>query len=78
MTDRWKHWTADTAERVLSTTAQAALAAIAVTGWSEQTLHVAVAAAGLSLLKCVAALSIGASDSASLLPAEPPQEDDSA
>lgn len=77
MTERWKLWAADTLERVLSTAAQAFLAAWAVTGWTEDTLFVTAGAAGLSLVKCLAALRVGAPDSASLLPADtdPPQEE---
>lgn len=77
MTERWKLWLADTLERVLSTAAQAAVAAVVVTGWTVDTLYVVLGAAGLSLLKCFAALGVGAPDSASLLPADtdPPKDE---
>lgn len=77
MTGRWHLWAADTAERVLSTAAQAFLGALVITGWSVDSLIVAGTAAGVSLLKCLAALKVGAPDSASLLPADadPPQDE---
>jgi hypothetical protein len=73
--DRYKRWMADTAERVVRTAAQAALPALAVTGWDLDTLWLSLGAAGVCLVTCLAALGVGAPDSASLLPADvdPPQ-----
>jgi hypothetical protein len=57
--------------------AQAAIPAVLATGWDRDALYIALGAFGLCVLKCIAALKVGAPDSASLLPAEtdPPQED---
>jgi hypothetical protein len=76
-------WLADTAERVLSTAAETTLAALPTSYLPNVSIPwwAAFAAGGfagvVALLKCIAALKVGAPDSASLLPAEtdPPQED---
>lgn len=75
MTDRYRRWLADTAERTVRTAAQAALSALAITGWSLDTLYLSLGAAGVCVVTCLAALGVGAPDSASLLPADvdPPQ-----
>lgn len=76
MTPRLRHWAADTAERTASTAAQALIATVGITGWtSSDTWAITAGAAALCVLKCVAALNVGAPDSASLLPADqdPPQ-----
>lgn len=75
MTDRMKRWLADTAERTVRTAAQAALPALAVTGWTLDTLWLSLGAAGVCVVTCLAALGVGAPDSASLLPenVDPPQ-----
>ena len=78
-----KAFWADTAERMVSTFAQAALAALPVGYLPGASIPwwAALAAGGfaalLCLLKCLAALKVGAPDSASLLPADvdPPQDD---
>lgn len=82
MTDRIKHWAADTAERVLATFAQAVLGLLPAAYLPHTHLPIGTILAGagfaaaVSLLKCVAALKVGAPDSASLLPADvdPPQD----
>jgi hypothetical protein len=78
MSDRIKHWLADTAERAFSTMAQAAIPAVLATGWDRDALYIALGAFGLCVLKCIAAIGVGAPDSASLLPADqdPPVEGD--
>lgn len=82
MSERIKHWLADTAERVASTAAQTLLGVIPVDGmahthvpWGTK-LSIVGFAALASFLKCVIALRVGADDSASLLPADvdPPQQ----
>lgn len=72
----------DLAERVISTFAQSLLGAFTADGLGlNLTWRGSLAVAGLaslaSLLKCLAALKVGAPDSASLLPesVDPPQED---
>lgn len=84
MSDRLKRWTADTAERVIATFAQAALGLLPAAYLPHTHLPVGTVLAGagfaalVSLLKCVAALKVGAPDSASLLPedVDPPQGDE--
>jgi hypothetical protein len=84
MSDRIKHWLADTAERVASTAAQALLGVLPADGlphthipWGTK-LSIVGFAALACFLKCVVALRVGADDSASLLPADqdPPVADD--
>lgn len=73
-----KAFALDLLERALSTFAQAFLAALVVTGWSVDSLIVGGTAAGLAVLKGLAASQVGAHDSASLLPADvdPPTDDE--
>lgn len=76
MSDRIKHWAADAAERMLSTFAQATLAAlptgylpgVSIPWWGA--LAAGGFAAGICFLKCLAALKVGDADTASLLPSD--------
>lgn len=76
-----RRWLLDTLERALSTAAQALLAMLPLSYVPGVVLDLRAALlaalfAGVAcVLKCVAALRVGASDSASLLPADvdPPQ-----
>lgn len=70
-----KSFALDLLERALSTFAQAFLGAYAVVG-AEKAAAAAGIAAGIAILKGLAASQVGAPDSASLLPADvdPPAE----
>lgn len=83
MTGVTRRWFVDSAERVVSTFAQAALGLLPAAYLPHTHIPVGTIlagagfAAGVSFLKCLAALHVGAPDSASLLPADvdPPVED---
>lgn len=68
----------DTLERAIATFAQALIGAGTVLDFTDsRTYATAGIAAGLAVLKCLAATRVGAPDSGSLLPAQddPPQGD---
>lgn len=63
-----KRFYLDLLERVSWTAIQAAAAAVLITGFGVDSLKIAGAAAGASVLKCLLASRVGDSDSAAALP----------
>lgn len=58
----------DAAERVIWTFLQAFGAVVIINGWSWESLQIALAAGGISVLKCLIAMKVGNSNTAQALP----------